>query len=313
MEIMEFCGKVKKNLALYAGEGVNVSIKETVKNNGVVLHGIMVTEKGRNVSPNIYMDGLYETYEKGGAFGRVMEEVYHIYEESRLEGNMDIGFFLDYGIMKDRVVYKLISYENNRELLGQVPHIRFLDMAVTFYCHVPKAGMESATILVYNSHLNVWNITEERLLKDAGKNTPRILPPRLLSIEEMMQEIFVRDTCGKKDDRSGDGGLFSAAGDGNGLKSKMYVLGNREKLFGAAVLLYEGVLERIADTFGCGFYVLPSSIHEVILVPEGKGEDAFGLWKMVCEINATQVEPEDVLTNSVYHFSGKNRKLEKIF
>ena len=63
MEIMEFCGKVKKNLALYAGEGVNVSIKETVKNNGVVLHGIMVTEKGRNVSPNIYLDGLYETYE----------------------------------------------------------------------------------------------------------------------------------------------------------------------------------------------------------------------------------------------------------
>ncbi len=313
MEIMEFCKKVKKGLALYTGEGVSVSIKETVKNNGVVLHGIMVTEKGRNVSPNIYLDDLYETYEQGRTFGGIMEEVFHIYEESRLGENMDMGFFLDYGIMKDRVVYKLISYENNRELLRQVPHIRFLDMAVTFYCHVPKEGMENATILVYDSHLKVWNISKERLLKDAGKNTPRILPPRLLSIEEMMQEIFVHDACGKEEAGSGGGWLPDADGDGTGLKSKMYVLGNREKLFGAAVMLYDGVLERIADTFGRGFYVLPSSIHEVILVPEGKGEDAAELWKMVCEINATQVEPEDVLTDSIYRFSRKKRKLEKIF
>ena len=247
MEIMEFCKKVEKSLAVYIGDRAVISIKEIVKNNGVVLHSIMITEKERNVSPNIYLNELYEAYEKGVTFGEVMEEVFHIYEESRAGGNMDMGFFLSYESMKDRVVYKVISYESNRELLRQVPYIPFLDMAVTFYCHVPKPEFGSnATIQIYNSHLKLWKITKERLYQDARRNTPRILPPRLLSIEEMMQEIFVKDIC-RNPDTKGKGTsadwLEEAAGQmaepfgEERHKFDMYVIGNRQKLLGAAVIL----------------------------------------------------------------------------
>ena len=97
------------------------------------------------------------------------------------------------------------------------------------------------------------------------------------------------------------------------IEGKMYVLGNRMKLFGAAVLLYDGLLEKIADQIKKNFFILPSSIHEVILIPDDEDQEAEELWKMVCEINATQVEPEEVLTDSVYYFSRKNKKIEKLF
>ena len=114
MEIMEFCKKVKKSLGIYIGSGASVNIKQVMKNNGIVLHSIMVAEKERNVSPTIYLDGLHEAYEEGETFSKVMEEILQIYEESRMKKNMDMDFFLDYGRMAGQVVYKLIRYESNR-------------------------------------------------------------------------------------------------------------------------------------------------------------------------------------------------------
>lgn len=320
MEIMEFCNKVKRSLGIYIGDEASISIKKVVKNNGIVLHGIMISEQQKNISPNIYLNGLYEAYEKGETFSKVMEEILHIYKESRIEQSMDMSFFLDYKHMKERVLYKVISYENNKELLLQIPYIPFLDMAIVFYCYVPGKELDNATILIYNSHIKLWNITKEKLYQDAKQNMPYILPPRLLSIEEMMKEIFTQDIqlkCGKDDEKDKDwiNGTAEQIVDSitGSSKSNMYVLGNQKKLFGAAVILYEGILEKIAETMGRSLYLLPSSIHEFILVPDENMQKAEELWKMVCEINATQVEPEDVLTDSIYYFSRKNNKLEKIF
>ncbi len=321
MEIMEFCRKVKKSLGIYVGDEADVRIKRIMKNNGIVLYSIMISEKEMNISPNIYLNGLHEAYEKGETFSEVMDEVFRIYKESRRKKSMDMDFFLDYAKMKERVVCKVISYEKNKELLRQVPYILFLDMAVVFYCHVPGEEMENATILIYDSHMKLWNITKERLYEDAKSNTPRILPPRLLSIEEMMEEIFEEDMRQKsgKEKAGADGGTESIAEKqaappaGSGCKSCMYVLGNERKLFGAAVMLYDGLLEKMSEIIGGDFYLLPSSLHELILIPDEGREKGGDLWKMVCEINETQVEPEDVLTDSVYYFSGKNKRLEKIF
>lgn len=318
---MEFCRKVKKNLGVYIGDEASINIKRIVKNNGIVLHSIVVTEKEMNISPNIYLNELYEAYEKGETFGEVMDEIFHIYEESRMKESVDMSFFLDYTNMKKKVVYKVIGYESNKELLLQVPYIPFLDMAIVFYCHVPRQELGSATILIYNSHLKLWNITKEKLYQDAKRNIQRILPPRLLSIEEMMREIFAQDLRQKhkkeneieEDWREATAERMLYSLTGGSQKSSMYVLGNQRKLFGAAVILYDGVLERIAETIGRNFYILPSSIHEVILIPDDKAQDAEELWKMVCEINATQVEPEDVLTDSIYCYSRKSKRMEKVF
>lgn len=315
MEIMDFCQKVRSSLSVCVGERVTVNVKRIVKNNGIVLHSIVISEKEMNISPNIYLDEFFKAYEEGETFRDIMDEVIRIYEESRMKENMDMSFFLEYENMKNRVVYKIISYEKNKDLLVQVPHIPFLDLAIVFYCHVPKRELGSATILIYNNHLDMWKITKEQLYQDAKRNTPRIMPARLLAMEEVMKELLMKEIkVGKEEEGKNEIAqqLMEALAEET-ISGKMYVLGNQMKLFGAAVLLYEHVLEAIADKIQSNFFILPSSIHEVILIPDDEEMEAEELWKMVCEINATEVEPEEVLTDSIYYFSRKNKKIEKLF
>ena len=305
MEIMEFCQKVKRNLVKDMEEGVQVSVKQITKNNGVVLHSITVSRAGTNISPNIYLDGLYAAYERGETFRAVMEDVRKIYEESRIEASIDMSFFLDYGKMKERVVYKVIGYEKNKELLRQIPHILFLDMALVFYCHAPQRELGSATILIYDSHLKMWGVTKERLYWDARKNTQIILPAQILSMEKMMEEIFSPEA---EIEVSGEDDEKECKESG-----RMYVLGNEKRLFGAAAMFYDGVLEKFSEKIEKSLFVLPSSVHEVILIPDDGIQEPEELWKMVCEINETQVEPEEVLTDAVYYFSRKCKKIKKMF
>ena len=293
---------------------MTLSVKQSTKNNGVVLHGITVSKDGMNISPNIYMDGLYAAYEEGETFRAVMDKVRRIYKESKPEDSVDMSFFLDYDKMKEKVVFKAVGYARNKELLRQIPHILFLDMALVFYCHVPQKELDSATILVYNSHLKMWGVTKERLYWDAQKNTPRILPARILSMEEMMKEICSVDEIGEgtmEDMEQTAGGNAPDSGFEKG--GRMFVLGNERKLFGAAAMFYRDTIEEFSDEMGKSIFILPSSVHEVILVPDDGLQEPEELWKMVCEINETQVEPEDVLTDSVYYFSRKCKKIKKLF
>lgn len=336
MEIMEFCQKVRNNLAIHAGEKVTVAVKQITKNNGIILHSIIVTERETNISPNIYLDELYEAYEKGETFRTIMDEVLQIYESSRVKDNIDMGFFLNYDEMEKKVLYKVISYEKNKELLLQIPYIAIMDLALVFYCFVPRNELENATILIYNNHLQMWNITKERLYKDAINNTEGILPAKILSIEDMMKEIFLKELSAKEvaedalsaDELSAKESGAAAQRMGKDaqiaeqiiksmtecrMNGKMFVLGNNIKLFGAAAMFYRGLLSLAADRLQKNLFILPSSIHEVIIVPDDGEQEAEDLWKMVCEINATQVGPEEVLTDSVYYFSRKNNKIEKLF
>lgn len=374
MEIMEFCQKVRNNLAIHAGEKVTVAVKQITKNNGIILHSIIVTERDTNISPNIYLDELYEAYERGETFRTIMDEILQIYEDSRVKDNIDMGFFMNYNEMEKKVLYKVISYEKNKELLLQIPYIPIMDLALVFYCFVPRKELENATILIYNNHLQMWNITKERLYKDAINNTEGLLPAKILSIEDMMKEIFLKELSAKElsatklsaDILSADElsakELAAAQRTGKDAQSnqekqeaeksireiakpeneerdkqaqkqtagqiteqliksmaecrmngKMFVLGNNIKLFGAAAMFYRGLLSLAADRLQKNLFILPSSIHEVIIVPDDGEQEAEDLWKMVCEINATQVGPEEVLTDSVYYFSRINNKIEKLF
>ena len=93
-------------------------------------------------------------------------------------------------------------------------------------------------------------------------------------------------------------------------KTPMYVLTNRKRCNGAACVLYEQVLENFAKKINDNLYILPSSVHEVIMIPASFAGKASQLREMVEEINATQVEDEEVLSDSVYFFNRMTKKLE---
>ncbi|WMC92289.1 DUF5688 family protein [Kineothrix sp. MB12-C1] len=327
MEMIEFCKGVKKELEVSLGEAAAISINQITKNNGVVLNSVVIAREDRNISPNIYLDEFYKDYKEGREFKDIIEEIHLIYKESRFQGNLDMSFFLDYGKMKSMVAYKVIGYERNRKILEEVPHIRFLDMAIVFYCNISEKELNNATILIYNNHLGIWGITQEVLYKDAKRNTKKLLPPRIIPIERMMREIFSEDL--KKEFSTGKiveenlmpdeewfenaaEQLFSSVTEYDS-SGKMFVMGNESKLFGAIAMIYDSTLKDFSAQISSDLFILPSSIHEVILIPDDGKQIAYELWRMVCEINDTQVEPEDVLTDALYYYSRKNNNIKKLY
>lgn len=327
MSLNEFCESIKKGLEVILGNEVTVTVNRVAKNNGVVLNSVIIVRKSRNISPNIYLDEYYKEFGQGKALKDILQEITEVYEGSLMKKNLDMDFFTNYEKLKEKVAYRIIGVEKNQEILKEIPYVEFLNMAIVFYCYVPDEELSRATILIYNNHLEMWGITREMLYEDAKRNTKRLLPPKLLSLERMMEAIFAEDLKNEfeTDGREHNEYMPDEEWFDNAAKQMlssvteqkeyggMFVLGNENKLFGAAVILYEGILKAFADRLEADIFILPSSIHEVILIPDDGEQKAYDLWKMVCDINATQVDPEEVLTDSVYYFTRNNNKINKLF
>ena len=272
--------------------GIQVISRKITKNNNVILDSVTMQEEDTKVAPTIYLDPFYEDFQQGKTMDEIMAEIIRLDEENR---NSDfeevVSDFLCFDKMKSRISYKLVNYEKNAEILQKIPHRRFLDLAVVYMVvdFDSKNGM--ATILINQFHADVWNVTEEVLYQLAKENTPRLLPYEIRNIQTILKEMAIlTDFSDEKLD---------------GLANEyvpMYVLTNVYKNMGAACILYDGVLEEIAKTIDGDFYILPSSVHETIILKDDGRSGAGYFRQMVKEVNSTQVSEEEILADSVYEY-----------
>lgn len=160
---------------------------------------------------------------------------------------------------------------------------------MVFYYLLEDMPFHHATILIHNSHLTMWQITKEELFRQALENTPRLLPATIRRMQDVVREMMK--------DRQMEEDLFEN-------EIPMYIMSNPIKMNGAATMAYPGVIRNFAETIRKNLYVIPSSIHEVILVPESGTEDT-NLNDMVAEVNHTQVDPKEVLADHVYYYDRK--------
>lgn len=298
MELNCFMEKTRNAVQAFLGDGITVTLNSVSKNNGVVLEGITIMEKNKNIAPTIYLNDFWEEYEEGTSYSEIIQRILEGYERSRLEEDINMDFFLKYEQVKSRIVYKLINYSKNRELLKQVPHIPYLDLAIVFYCFVMGDRIGNATILVRNNHSGLWEVSAEELYILAEENTPRLLQWELLSMEQVIKDLLPgegKETMGKRE--------YPA----------MYVLSNRLRMNGAASILYEDLLKNVAEELGSDLYLLPSSIHEVILVPAQNQTQGSAFLEMVKEVNATQLDREEILSDSVYYYSAEKEEISMLF
>ncbi|HOO27598.1 MAG TPA: DUF5688 family protein [Lachnospiraceae bacterium] len=297
MEYQEFLEKVKNETGQYLGEEFTVAIHQVLKNNAVSLYGLVITEKEQNISPTIYMEPFFRQLMEGADFEDIFKEILQVYEESRLKENMDVSFFTDYSQVRELLFLKLINYAANTELLKLVPHTRFLDLAIVPYCFVKNIAVGEASILVYHSHMEMWKIEERELMLEAKKNTREIMGSEIMALKELVEEAGCCEElpAGKE-----------------GEETEMYVLSNRYKLNGAICMTYPDVLDAFSEKTGKNLYVLPSSIHEVILIPASGMYELDRLSEMVHEVNMTQVEQEELLSDHAYYYE-KNIGFDKSF
>lgn len=296
MELVEFTKKVQKAVEERVEEGYQVEIQEVRKNNNVLLHGLNIRGTEQNISPTIYLNSFWDAYEKGIPFVIIIERIMRIYEEDTPKENVDMSFFKDFERVKNRICYRLISAEKNRELLSGIPHIEYLDLAVCFFYAYQGEPLGKGSITVHASHMEMWNTTCEELYELAKKNTPRLFPADWNSMETVIRELM--------EERKEDEDFFLNEEEQEEFMEElpMQILSNTDRVHGATCLLYPGVLAKWAEKREQNLYIIPSSIHEIIVLPDTGTEDTCVLREMISEVNSTQVEPEELLSNNLYYY-----------
>lgn len=282
-------------------EHCDVRLEEVIKNNGVKLHGICIREQNSNIAPTIYLEEHYDSYQKGMTIDEIVWHICQQYQTCRKGSFQSVGKLLDFQYMKPMIAYKLVNYEKNAERLMDMPYIPFEDLAIVFYCMLDCRLGRSITVPITNRHMEAWNINTNELYQIAHKNTPTILPSALYDMDHVLMEIVAEE---------GDWDLSEMAHKNLTQRGdSMYVLTNINKNLGACCILYEKLLSDFARALGNSFFLLPSSIHEMILLPDTGEMRVEELLLMVKEVNATQVEPEEILSDHVYYYSKETETL----
>ena len=292
----DFKQHILSDLQERLGSDIHVTIQDIIKNNDTHLDGLTILSAGYNLSPTIYLNYYYKQYESGRSLPDIEEDILCAYHENRPSCNIDISFFTDYDKVKSRIIYKLVNYERNRELLKTVPHYRFLDLALIFNCLVETSPTGSATILIHEHHLNYWRVTRDDLYALATRNTPQLLSYDLRDMTDVLKELFSSDY-----DYDTDISMASPY--------PMYVLTNSSKLNGSGCILYPNLLRDIAVRLGCDLFILPSSVHEVLIIPALSETNHEELSDMVKDVNSSQLSREEILSDHVYYFSRESGKI----
>ena len=292
MSFEEFTENVVKEIRVKMGDAFQIGKREVTKNNNVKLTGIVVMKEGADIGPYIYLDEFYREYESGGMKSdEIVDEVYRlILKQGEDTPDVDLSGFRNWETVHGDIYPKLVNAEQNKELLEKIPHRDFLDLAVVYYAIARDHTKEdSGTILIHNGHMEIWGQEEEDLYQTALMNMRADGEADLIMIERIVEHIL---------------GIPFQEKDGNASQDKdMYILTNHRRRFGAAEILDKKTLRMIADKVGDGFIVLPSSIHETIILPPKDAKKYDGLAKMVREVNDTQVDREERLSYHVYVYS----------
>ena len=303
MKIEDFMEKVKNSVIEKLGKEYQVTVCKSDKNNGVVCTGLRVQKNDCSVAPLIYLDEHFRQYKNGNT--TLSSIVKYVVKESRKKSPcVDIQQYLIYENIRKNVVYRLVNTESNRDLLEDIPHLEFLDLSIIFRCLVTQEDIGSASILIHNVHMKLWDITIQELYQDAVMNTPRLEEYEIKSMTEVMREIMTEENS----DGSGQDAYMEEFSD----SVPLYVLSNKNRIEGAGCMLYPDLMKDFSDTIGSSFYIIPSSVHESLLLPPKEDVQGGEIRNMIKEINDTQVSIEERLSYSLYYYDKDEGRIIKL-
>lgn len=296
MEFKLFLKEMRRKLQDMAGADYRFENQDIEGLNGTVKRSLLAVREGaENVCPCINMDAYYRQFQSGTDMDVLAE---NILESCRADASvrMDVfSGFTRWDLVRHRIFAKLVNTEKNEVLLQKCPHRKYLDLSMVYYARIEgKEPGEYGTIQISGEHQSIWGVDESELFGAAWKNMQDAGEAVFESMDNILRSFF-------------------CAGEVPGMENeevKMYVLGNRSRRYGAAQMCNPQALQEAAETIGDDFWVLPSSVHEVVLLPLRQSETgAHGLAEIVREVNETQVEPQDVLSGHVYRYSRKAGKM----
>lgn len=285
MDIKEFGSVLIKEIEKALGDGYRLDYQEVVKNNGVMYHAVTVHEKGQTVAPTIYIDEMLERYNRGEALSGLVKDIDRFLKECSCHRDIDVGFFSSFDEVTPMLSFRLVSLEANKKRLEDVPYKVFEDLAMVPVCVLSLKDIGQGSITISNKHLQTWEISVEELWENIMENTQNVFPAKISPISDIIDlglpdaEMYEPLSCIK-------------------------VISNEERVHGASVILYPGLLKKLASEADSDLYVIPSSVHEMIAFPAGEFMmDPSAIQCMIREVNNTAVLKEEILSFSLYYYN----------
>ncbi len=282
MTYTEFQTQILSLVSKRAPEGKNITLHTVRKNNGVFFTGIFSNPHEEDfAAPVLYLEDFYEFWKKGETLENIADQIASALF-SMPGFTLDTALFKDPAFLRDSVYLRLYGCAQNRENLKNWLYRAFLDMVVSYVIRIDNPVLGSGSIKLTQTMAKEAGMDEAELYDIALANTEERLGESLRTLDEVLNH--------------------------EPSSREVYYLSNRENLFGASALLYSKELQKMADQKEGNLFILPSSVHEVILLPE-KGNSLAFLKQMVQTVNDTEVQDEEVLTNSIYLYDRKMRKI----
>lgn len=271
--------------------GLEVMLNKVGKNNGVKLTGLVIRPEGENIAPTIYLDQLIESVEYGEiTAGQAADAVIAEYRRHKNRGDsFKNAFQIGREFILERAECRIVNRDMNADMLADVPSRDYLDLAVVYYCTVSENNGEKAAFIIRNDIMERCGIGFEELDKAAMHNSEKN-GFQIMGMNDVLAKISGQEVP-------------------EDMEMPMYIVTNKINTNGAAALLFHGLFRELAEKLDCNLYILPSSIHEVIVIPENCGGNKECLESIVREVNDTEVPIEDKLSDSVYKWSKKDGTL----
>ncbi len=299
----EFTEDLKEKLAEHGFENTEMTINEVKKTNQSY-EALTVRPEGSNIGINFPIEAAFAEYEHTTDYAGVLAEA-TLAVSNGLENvpTVDVNELTNYETMKEKLAIEVIATDTNKDLLDKIPHETMEDMSVVYRFILDSNEEGRSSILVTNEMMDRMGVSQDQLKEDALENAPEIRPAVIQGMNEVMMEMMGPE-------------MMEMMGMDELPPEVMYVASVPDRQAGAGVMAYQGFMDEAAEKLGGDFFILPSSLHEVILVPDNEAMrdagimDAQALKVMVMEVNANEVRPDEKLTDNVYHYDSKDHVFE---
>lgn len=290
----KFMDFIKENIKEYLPDAfmdASVEIEETLKNNDLIRQGLMICRRGESITPKIYLEDYEKRYKKGESFEQILQEIAVLRVLLDCKDANILPEVMDYASLKQNLIFSMCDPELNRKKMQEYVHTPCGKYAAMYRLVTMTQEVSAASMPITKEHLKVWKITEEQLYKDTIQAEKR-RGFELMSSRELVKEI---KNCYTDE-------LFEAA---NLLRSSenvpeddSYVLSNRIKYLGAGAIMNNELLESIGRLLGRDYFILPFSVHELLIFPDVGNQSQEKLERRIWEINETENDPEEIFS---YH------------
>jgi hypothetical protein len=270
-------------------EESDVTLSKIVKNNDVVLDALTILPPNESICPTIYLDSYYKDWQDGKAMEGILEDISDFYM-SGMKNSPDLNVLKlkDPGFIKENMCLRLVNKEKNLKLLEDRPYMPVADLAAIYYVSVDHQNDIQSSFALKNNLAKTLKLSDQELFDKALENTEKMFPAKITQLSNILSQMGMEET----------------------IDSDMLIVTNQSGLYGAAAMLYPDINEIIQDKIRGEYYLLPSSIHEMIILPaHPENENIHELENLVKQINETELANDEILSNHVYQYDSDQKEL----